>query len=142
MCIKMGRYKMKQLQKGEAASRTFTPGANNQVTLNACVSRDGDEASLGIRQQLTGVVLDFSGCSQEEILGLAAKTAWITLQRQWRTADAKTQLDGAAWEKVHDVKKDILDTQRVKKTDAEKAKSAFDKMDATEKKAFLEMLKA
>lgn len=59
-------------------------------------------------------VLDFGGCSDDEILALAAKTVVISVQRNFRETFAENSdaaVEASQWDRV-DVKSDVIDIQR------------------------------
>jgi hypothetical protein len=91
--------------------------------------------------------LDFTNCSREEIIAMAAKTAIIDLQRQFRVGYAGSKRDEAmnpaTWAVV-DVKKQIIDTTRAPKSadPVKTVRSALDKMTPEARKALLAELAA
>lgn len=87
--------------------------------------------------------LDFSTCSQDEILALATRTAIIDIQRQWRVAHVTEKGDPKSNEfATVNVKSQVVDSQRKTADPLAKAKSLLDKLSPTERAALLASLKA
>lgn len=88
--------------------------------------------------------LDFSACSKEEILELAARTVIIDLQRQWRVlANTKgsTATTVNPFAKVN-VKTSIVDAGRKSATPVSKAVNALNKLSDAEREAIIRELQA
>lgn len=95
------------------------------------------------RYALTSVI-DFSGCSQAEIIELATRTVVIDLQRQWRVLAASNLANATRanpFSKVN-VKAAIVDATRKTATPIAKAKSAASKLTDAEKRAMIAELEA
>lgn len=89
-------------------------------------------------------VLDFSGCSMEEILRLASRPVVIGLQRRWNTiagSDMSKATVPGLFATV-DVKRDIVDASRQSAPPAAKASKLVDKLSPQEKAALIEKLQA
>lgn len=109
-----------------------------------------DNASFAVRATesapryaLTSL-LDFSACTQEEILEMAARTCIIDLQRQWRVlANTKgsTATTANPFARVN-VKTAIVDAGRKSATPVSKAANAVNKLSDAEKKALIAELQA
>lgn len=88
--------------------------------------------------------LDFSACSQSDILELATKTCVIDLQRQWRvaaTAPNSTATTRNPFAMVN-VKTAIVEATRTTGTPMQRAISAFGKLSASERAAIIKSLNA
>lgn len=97
----------------------------------------------GPRYALTST-LDFSACSPEEILELAARTCVIDLQRQWRViANTKgsTATTVNPFQRVN-VKTAIVDNSRKTASPVSKAANAVNKLSEAEKRALIAELTA
>lgn len=86
---------------------------------------------------------DFTGCSEEEVILLAARTAIIATQTRAKTAMRSNVTDASLakhWKHI-DVKKDVVESERKGKSPLEKAATQLSKMSAEDKAALLELLK-
>lgn len=88
--------------------------------------------------------LDFSACSQTDLLELATRTCVIDLQRQWRVAanvPNSTAMKTNPFAAVN-VKTAIVETTRSTGTPMQRAVSAMNKLSTAERSAMLKMLEA
>lgn len=135
------------LKKDEKVSQAkeVTPDGNSVVL--DCTIQD---ASTGTTYAARGVRLDFSNCSQADILRLAAAKAIAAYQMRakvaWRKADGSTDraalgraLAAENW-KVIDVKSAIVDTERRAMTPVEREVARIQKLSAAEREALLKAL--
>lgn len=121
-----------------SASTTVMPGGKAVgVTFSARKSENSDRYAVTSQ-------LDFSECSQSDILELATKTCIIDLQRQWRVlanAPNSTATTRNPFEKVN-VKKAIVESTRSTGTPVQRATSALAKLSPTERAAIMKALQA
>lgn len=121
-----------------SGSTTVMPGGKN-VTAKFSVRKSENSD----RYELTSN-LDFSTCSQSDILELATKTCIIDLQRQWRvqanSPNSKATIINP-FQKVN-VKSAIVDATRSTGTPVQRAASALSKLSTAERKAIMAALMA
>ncbi len=80
--------------------------------------------------------LDFSNCSNEELLRLAADSVVIAMQSRWRKAPDRQKAE--AWDNVtFDVKAEVVDRARIAKSPMQKAVSLLSGMTQAEREEFL-----
>ena len=125
---------IRKIGKDDTASTKITVAGKNVTAVYTC-RKDKDAADRYSVQS----TLDFSNCSQDEILEMAARTIVIDLQRQWRTL-AKNNLANATKAGTFasiNVKQDVVEAARKATDPAIKVVSALDKMSDAEREAVL-----
>lgn len=128
---------MKKLAEGENATRSMTVDlGSSTVSVSATVRPDGKTSD---RYQME-FILDFTDVTEEEFYQLAARSAVIAYQAQWRKAKEADRLDTAKWERTIDVKAEIIDVERSKADTLTKAKTLVGKMSEAEKTALRALL--
>lgn len=124
------------IPNGESAKREFKPidATKLQATYSFKLSdKDAD------RYQVESV-FDFSNCSAQEIMELAASSVRITIQGKLR-AMGQGALNTSAFANV-DVKKECIDSARSSADDFTKASRALGKLSDAEKQRLLAALSA
>jgi hypothetical protein len=125
---------IRKLGKEDAASTKLTI-AGKKVTATYTCRKDKDSPD----RYAVESTLDFSNCSQDEILEMASRTVVIDLQRQWRTL-AKSNLANATKPGTFgtiDVKRDVVEATRKAADPTTKVVSVLDKMSDAEREALL-----
>ena len=125
---------IRKLGKDEAAPTKLAIEGRKVTAMYTC-RKDKDSADRYAVQS----IVDFTNCSQDEIIEMASRTIVIDLQRQWRTL-AKSNLANATKPGTFatiDVKRDVLEATRRATDPATKVVSALDKMSDAEREALL-----
>ena len=131
---------IKTIKDTETFSSTFEfdPKTKHAQVAFSVRAKEGDP-----RHVLT-CDIDYSKCSQAEIMELAQRAVTIDLQRQWRVLAAtkgSTAKTVNPFAKV-DVKTAVIDATRKAATPMSRAMSALSKMSAAEKAELLKALQA
>ena len=100
--------KRQPLQEGHTFKRSIVVQSDNK-TVHTTYTFKPDEKSKNVYPVET--VLDFSNCSQAEILELATQQIRIVLQSRFRSMGDAQRLDPTTYARV-DVKSEIVETQR------------------------------
>lgn len=124
------------VKNGESVARQTVTNVEAQTVRKYNVSNNKPTG----RNYKVDWTFDFSGCTQEELLEMAAQSAVIAYRKHFRNLKEGEIIDFA--EKHIDVKKDILTHQTRGKSVGEKAKDLFSKMSPEEKAALLAELTA
>ena len=124
------------IPEGEAAKREFTFPATGKVGAKFSFKLN-DKATERYQVEST---FDFTGCTQEEILELAASSVRITIQGKLR-AMGESALDPNAM-RVVDVKRDVVETQRSVVDDTVKAIRALMKATGMSSEKCVELINA
>lgn len=104
--------RLRVIPDDETFSRTVVPAVDDKtVAVTYAVKVDAKST----RRYEVKTTLDFSQCSDEDLLRLAADSAIISVQRLWRVTargkDAASAYDAAKWSRIN-VKTDIIDVER------------------------------
>lgn len=102
---------MKKLEKGAELPRLSTAVDAQKVTTGFYVKLDKHD---DVTYLIENVTFDFTGCSADEILELAARSAKVWYQGKWRSKSVTNaeRVSPAKWERTVDVKQEMLEAER------------------------------
>lgn len=104
---------MKKLTDTDKSVRTLEVDANHRIVTGSGTVRDGKKTDAHApRYQLSNVVMDFRKCTDEDLLSLCGREVLTWIQGQWNKAQAKDRHTPAKWERVWDVKSEMIDVER------------------------------
>lgn len=121
-----------QVLKGESVSRNTSVDIESQTVTMFNVSKN-DTTGHGYK---VNWMFDFSDCSDDEILLLAARSTLIAYRKNFRKVPIANIHNFA--EKTINVKEEVLNVERKGKTDEEKMKTLVSNMTPQQIRAALE----
>lgn len=108
---------MKKLSKDEQGVKTLTVDAAAMTVVCQGTVLDGEKGKAdSVRYQLSNIVLDFSGVSEEELLRLCGREVLTWVQGQWNKSQQAARFKPDLWERVWNVKAEVIDATRKART--------------------------
>ena len=130
---------MRTLNKTDEAKRSVVANADNNTVV--CIHTVKPDEKFQTRYELKWT-LDFVDVTPAEMLELAGRTVLIKQQQVWRKMSAKDRINPEKVDNITYKVRDILDNTRSAATPVQKARNAFNKMPAADRKELLAELKA
>jgi hypothetical protein len=104
---------MKKLGTDDKGVKKLEIDAAHRIVTGAGTVLDGKKGDAGAtRYQLENVVMDFRKCTDEDIMALCGREVLTWIQGQWNKAQAKDRFAAGKWERIWDVKSEMIDVER------------------------------
>ncbi len=130
---------MRKLTKDESSNKTTTVDVAKKITTVTHTVKPDEKSPA--RYELIWI-MDFSKCTEEQILGLASRSATILKQADWRRADDKDRMNANKW---HNVTFDVAEEMSGRRKAADpvaKTATQAKKLNKDEREALIKQLQA